>query len=202
MANLYEIQKSVPIPSPKKHLGLTKLIREMEYGDSIVIPGDKISSVHPCAAQAGAKVKTRKNPEGTVLVWRVDEPEIDELIPVIPATIPAGDGSGLRNPDPQLRRSEWPRIERAAASPDLNLPEGYYFQEGPYTSRLWIEGKPPAVTGSKINPPRPTTPATEPGPDAAEPRGAATAPHKSADHRVAEIKAAVAKAKQTEDMFK
>ena len=188
MANLYEIQKSVPIPSPKKHLGLTKLIREMEHGDSIVIPGDKISSVHPCAAQAGAKVKTRKNPDGTVLVWRVDEPEIDELIPVIPATIPAGDGSGLR-------RSEWPRIERAAASPDLNLPEGYYFQEGPYTSRLWIEGKPPAVTGPKINPPRPTTPAAEPG-------GAAAAPHRSADCRVAEIKAAVAKAKQIEDMFK
>lgn len=135
MANLYEIQKSIPIPSPKKQPGLTKLIREMEYGDSITIPGDKISSVHPCAAQAGAKVKTRKNPDGTVLVWRVDEPEIDEEepAPIIPATIPGG--------------SEWPKFEPTVAS--LNLPKGYYFQDGPYAPRVWIEGEPPVAAQPK-----------------------------------------------------
>lgn len=172
MANLYEIQKRVPIPPPKKHLGLTKLIREMEYGDSITIPGDKISSVHPCAAQVGAKVKTRKNPDGTVLVWRVDEPEIEVPVPIIPTAV-----SG---------NSEWPKIEPTVASPSLNLPAGYYFQEGPFTLRLWIEGSPPTTRPEPVAIAAPTL----------------TARAQNIDSRVAEIKAAVAKAKQLEDMLK
>ena len=74
MTDIYEIRKDVPAPASNKRTGLTKTIRKMEYMDSIVIPGDKISSVHPCAAQAGAKVKTQKNTDGTITVWRVDLP--------------------------------------------------------------------------------------------------------------------------------
>jgi hypothetical protein len=139
VAELYEIQKGVPAPSSdKKQPGLTKLIREMECGDCIVIPGDKISSVHPCAAQAKAKVRTRKNPDGTVTVWRTDEPEIDEPAPVVPAVI-----SG---------NSEWPKIEPTVADHELNLPEGYYFQAGLYAPRVWMQGKPPAKTAAGPGP--------------------------------------------------
>jgi len=110
-----------------------------------------------------------------VLVWRVDEPEIeDPRVPIpqpaphIPATIPSN--------------SEWPKIEKTVASPDLNLPAGYYFQEGPYTSRFWIEGKPPTVDSS--------------------PAKATTDPAQSADRRTAETTTAVSESKQLEDMLK
>src|SRR5580704_9120699 len=70
----YEIKKDVP-PSPAgRHTGLTATLRKMEYMDSIVVPADKLSSIHPCAAQAGAKVRTQKNADGTVTVWRIDSP--------------------------------------------------------------------------------------------------------------------------------
>lgn len=139
MAELYEIQKGVPVPSSdKKQPGLTKLIREMECGDSIVIPGDKISSAHPCAAQAKAKVRTQKNPDGTVTIWRISSviaPKIDEPAPIIPVA----------------SSSEWPKIEPTVAS-GPNLPEGYYFRAGPYTSRVWIQGKPPVENATKPAP--------------------------------------------------
>jgi hypothetical protein len=75
VVSVYEIQKGVPIV-PSKKTGLTDAIRKMVCGDSIVIPGHQISSAHPCAAAVGAKVTTRKNADGTVTVWRVDEPRV------------------------------------------------------------------------------------------------------------------------------
>jgi len=113
---LYEIRKGVPVPNS----GLTGIIRKMEYLDSVDIPGDKVSSVHPCASQAGAKVKTKKNSDGTVTVWRTDRTETSA------------------SPVPRFK----PKTEMTEANPDLGLPAGYYAQEDAYSPRFWVEGKP------------------------------------------------------------
>ena len=126
MVGLYEIKKGVPIPA---NAGLTGIIRKMEYMDSVDIPGDKLSSVHPCASQAGAKVKTKKNSDGTVTVWRMDrtEPEM------------TGPGSGCKS-----------GIELTAANPEKGLSAGYYLEESPYGARIWFEGKPPAPEAKEL----------------------------------------------------
>ena len=69
----YEVRKGVPIIQSKR-TGLTEAIRALAVGDCLIIPGGQISSIHPCAANAGVKVKTHKNEDGTVTAWRVDEP--------------------------------------------------------------------------------------------------------------------------------
>lgn len=69
----YEIRKDVPVTQSRR-TGLTEAIRNMVCGDSIVIPVNQISSAHPCATAVGARVTTRKNEDGTVTVWRIDEP--------------------------------------------------------------------------------------------------------------------------------
>jgi len=114
MPDTYEIKKDVPVPSSDKRTGLTKTIRKMEYLDSIVVPADKISSVHPCAAQAGAKVKTQKNPDGTVTVWRVDPP-----------TAP---------PDPEPLAGGG----RSPAAPTPNSTGGYYTEQDPYGPSVFV----------------------------------------------------------------
>jgi hypothetical protein len=73
----YEIRKGVPIPSGNRQKGLTATLRRMEQGDSIVVPADKVSSMHPCAIQAGVKIMTQKNNDGTFTVWRTDTPAAD-----------------------------------------------------------------------------------------------------------------------------
>jgi len=72
MNDTYEIRKGVPVALSGRQTGLTKTLRKMEYMDSIIVPGNKVSSAHSCAAQAGMKVKTQKNADGTITVWRVD----------------------------------------------------------------------------------------------------------------------------------
>jgi hypothetical protein len=73
--NTHQIRKDVPIPQDRStRTGLSATIRRMEYGDSTVIPGDQQMSVHTCARSVGARVKTRSNKDGTVTVWRIDEP--------------------------------------------------------------------------------------------------------------------------------
>jgi hypothetical protein len=69
---VYEIRKGIPVPSK----GLVDTLRQMEYGDSIVIPAGQHLGVHTCARSVGAKVKTRSNKDGTVTVWRIDKPAI------------------------------------------------------------------------------------------------------------------------------
>jgi hypothetical protein len=71
---MYEIRKGVPVPSVNRQTGLTATLRRMEQGDSIVVPADKVSSMHPCAIQAGVKIMTQKNDDGTFTVWRTDTP--------------------------------------------------------------------------------------------------------------------------------
>lgn len=115
MSDTYEIKKDVPVPSSDKRTGLTKTIRKMEYLDSIVIPADKISSVHPCAAQAGAKVKTQKNPDGTVTVWRVNPPA-------------AAPGPAASTSTPAA----------AAAASETKSTGGYYDRQRPYGPSVFV----------------------------------------------------------------
>ena len=91
MSDVYEIRKDVPAPTSDKRTGLTKTIRKMEYMDSIVVPLSKLSSVHPCAAQAGAKVRTQKNADGTVTVWRVDLPQVVDKGAAAPVALKPAD---------------------------------------------------------------------------------------------------------------
>jgi hypothetical protein len=75
MTDVFAIRKGVPIPFlSKPKSGLTETLRRMEYGDSIVVPNSKRGSVYSCAAQAGIKIQTQSNLDGsTTTVWRVDE---------------------------------------------------------------------------------------------------------------------------------
>ena len=130
MDGLYEIRKGVPAPASSKQPGLTKCLRKMEYMDSIVIPGDKISSAHPCAAQIGIRLITQKNSDGTYTLWRVDLPDV---------------------PPPE-RATASPKIEKTRANPALGLPDGYYIQEDFYGPRIWMEGKPPTEAAADSAP--------------------------------------------------
>lgn len=116
MPGTYEIKKDVPVPSSDRRTGLTETIRKMEYLDSIVVPADKISSVHPCAAQAGAKVKTQKNPDGTVTAWRVDPPTAAS--------------------DPETPVGGAASAASAASAP--NSTGGYYNKQYPYGPSVFV----------------------------------------------------------------
>lgn len=73
---MYEISTDRPIPTDRtRPHGLTKTLRGMHRGDSIVIPQAKKSSAYSAAKQAGARITIRDNGEGDVIVWRVDGPE-------------------------------------------------------------------------------------------------------------------------------
>ena len=155
MADEYDIRKGIPLPLPplSKQTGLTNTLRKMEYLDSIVIPGDKISSVHPCAGQAGAKVKTKKNADGTVTVWCIS--------PSIATGPPRKTGRPQKHPLPLSTMPKPAPVTAAggyathptavvttAADPALGLPEGYYSQGDPYGPSIWMEGKPPGATAT------------------------------------------------------
>lgn len=75
MSETYEIRKDLPIPESRlRRTGLSDTIRRMECGDSITVPARQRLGVHACARSVGAKVKTRSNRDGTVTVWRIDQP--------------------------------------------------------------------------------------------------------------------------------
>jgi hypothetical protein len=124
MGEIYEIRKGIPAPDSGDQPGLTKTFRIMDYMDSTVIPGNKIPSAHPCAAQVGIKIKTQKNDDGTFTIWRVDLPDMPQF---------------------SAAKASPPKIEATVANLDLDLPAGYYIQEDPYGPRIWKEGKPPAT---------------------------------------------------------
>ena len=129
MGNIYEIKKGVPAPGSSDQPSLTKTLRQMEYMDHIVIPGDKIPSAHPCAAQVGIKIKTQKNNDGTFTIWRVDLPDMPQF---------------------SVTKALPPKIEITVADPALDLPEGHYSQENIYGPRVWVEEKPPAPAKQSI----------------------------------------------------
>jgi hypothetical protein len=150
---MFEIIKGNPIPSSSKQTGLTKTLRKMECMDSIVIPENKRSSVNSCATQAGIKIRTSSNKDGTVTVWRTDGGATSSG-----AADPSLEPTSVSTPVPTFYAPGYPKIERTVASPDMGLPEGYYIQEDYFGPRIWIQGQPPA---SKLAPP---TPAPKPDP--------------------------------------
>lgn len=154
----YEIRKGVPMPAPNRQRGLTNTMRLMRYMDSIVIPADKLSSAHPCAAQVGIKIKTRKNIDGTVTVWCVSSP-VDSGPPRKPGR-PRKPGPPLAIPQPASGARH--KFVLTAAEPSLGLPEGYYAQDDPYGSTLWVEGRPPSSPTAQATP---ATPAANNAPD-------------------------------------
>jgi hypothetical protein len=164
MEDIYEIKKGIPAPGSSDQPSLTKTLRQMEPMDSVVVPGDKLSSAHPCAAQLGMKIKTQKNADGTVTLWCISA--------VIGADPPRKPGRPRRNPDPPQKLPPAPKdsvapitlppnIVVTVANPALGLPAGYYANDDPYGSMLWIEGKPPELDVAAASP---AYPATEPGP--------------------------------------
>ena len=89
MPDTYEIRKNVPIVDGRgKGRGLAGTIRRMVYGDAIIIPAALQISVHTCARSVGAKVRTRRNDDGNVTVWRIDHTEPPVAFPAAPTTEP------------------------------------------------------------------------------------------------------------------
>jgi hypothetical protein len=131
MGDIYEIKKGIPAPGSSDQPSLTKTLRQMEYMDRIDIPGDKISSAHPCAAQVGIKIKTQKNKDGTFTIWRVDLPDMPQF--------------SAANAPP-------PKIEVTVADIEWDLPAGYHIQEDPYGPCIWKEGKPPTTESGPVAP--------------------------------------------------
>jgi hypothetical protein len=76
MTDSYEIRTDVPVPETTRATGLSAAIRQMNCGDSIVVPANRIYSAHACARSVGAKVKTQSNRDGTATIWRIDEPVV------------------------------------------------------------------------------------------------------------------------------
>lgn len=72
MPDEYEIRKDVPMPASKGKSGLCATLRKMTCGNSITIPAEQQLSVYTCARSVGAKIKTQKEADGTVTVWRTD----------------------------------------------------------------------------------------------------------------------------------
>ena len=121
---MFDIAKGVSLPESNRALGLTQALRKMECGDSIVVPGIKLTSVHQCARQARIKITTRKNLDGTATVWRTDS------APAAP--LPADSGSAA----PPVAASIFGEIT-PAPKPTHTGPGT--FQVYPYGPKIWID---------------------------------------------------------------
>lgn len=66
------IDKHIPIPCNKSsRTGVTQQLRRMKVGESFISPWEGISTPHSFARGCGIKVCVRKQPDGSVRVWRV-----------------------------------------------------------------------------------------------------------------------------------
>jgi hypothetical protein len=63
------IDKNIPIPNRS---GQTAILRKLEVGDSFLIEEKKRTNVVPLANGVGIKVKTAKESDGWVRVWRIE----------------------------------------------------------------------------------------------------------------------------------
>jgi hypothetical protein len=67
-----KIEKGVPLPQPRGAAnGVTKVMRQMEIGDSIIIPLVSRANVRNYGLRLGIHFVTRKISETEVRVWRV-----------------------------------------------------------------------------------------------------------------------------------
>jgi hypothetical protein len=73
----YEIEKGVPVPEKGRPYKVKYPIAKMEIGDSFVIEADdaktnsRKSYLYALSARAGIRVTTRKQPDGSLRVWRI-----------------------------------------------------------------------------------------------------------------------------------
>lgn len=124
----YEIRKGIPPPEK----GLVDTLRQMERGDSIVIPSNRHIGVHACAKSIGAKVKTRSNKDGTVTVWRVDDPvAIDKNIFGDPTPVPKTDQAVSTVAASQLKSV-------TTGQSKITKAQGGYFVEDAYGPSIFV----------------------------------------------------------------
>lgn len=65
------IDKNIPIP-PTPYQDLKKILRELDIGDSFLLPKEvRNSDVPSCAEQVGIKTRQRKSSDGTTRIWRI-----------------------------------------------------------------------------------------------------------------------------------
>ena len=66
----YEIEKGIPIPNRARHTGLAKALRQLNVGDSLLIPAKQKESAYSNARYGGIKVTLRAAGNGNIRVWR------------------------------------------------------------------------------------------------------------------------------------
>ena len=71
-----KIEKGIPIGSQRANLQTKYPFKEMEIGDSFVVPKDELPKnggcgLHNSARYVGVKIATRTQTDGSVRVWRV-----------------------------------------------------------------------------------------------------------------------------------
>ena len=66
-----KIEKNIPIPSPR--IGkYTLLLQEMEEGDSLICKKEEVGAIRVfLSRQKGYKAVGRKQPDGTIRIWKV-----------------------------------------------------------------------------------------------------------------------------------
>lgn len=71
----YVIEKGVPLPTKAKVLTDERAsVRKLEVGDSFAVPADREHAARQAAsdeAKGGLSFTARKQPDGTIRVWRL-----------------------------------------------------------------------------------------------------------------------------------
>ena len=69
------IDRNIPLPKKPK-FELTAILRQLEVGDSFILPNHiKNTSLPQTAKQIGIAVLQKKQPDGSIRVWRIDYKE-------------------------------------------------------------------------------------------------------------------------------
>ena len=67
-----KIEKGVPIPRQRGGWGISGLLRVMEVGDSVFVPGNTAKRVGQLARHARPSKFTSRTIEGGVRIWRIE----------------------------------------------------------------------------------------------------------------------------------
>jgi hypothetical protein len=69
-ANNYKIEKGIPMPDRHPLKGIAEIMRQMEIGDSIVVPMSGRTNMRNYATRTNIQIITKKINEKEVRVWR------------------------------------------------------------------------------------------------------------------------------------
>lgn len=67
-----KVEKGIPIPNKYKNSALASTLRDMEVGDSFVLPKSRVGCVIGTAMRCKIKVTTRTISKSEARVWRVE----------------------------------------------------------------------------------------------------------------------------------